>query len=68
MADALLVSGLDELILSFRSAAPTFYENYCNARAVVNRATTRDTVEPDVTAVPAGQGGVRDGKVKKIRR
>ncbi len=48
-ADALLVTGLDELILSFRTTAPTFYEDYRNARAVVNRAATRDTVEPIAT-------------------
>ena len=48
-ADALLTNGLDELILSFRSTAPTFYEDYRNARAVVNRDATRDTVEPIAT-------------------
>lgn len=51
-ADALLTTGLDELILSFKATSPTFYEDYRNARAVVNRAATRDTVEPDVTVVP----------------
>lgn len=51
-ADGLLTNGLDELILSFRTTAPTFYEDYRNARAVVNRAATRDTVDLDVTVVP----------------
>lgn len=49
-ADGLLTNGLDELVLSFQITAPTFYEDYRNARAVVNRAATRDTVEGDGTA------------------
>lgn len=49
-ADGLLANGLDELILSFQSTAPTFFDDYRNARAVVNRAATRDTAEGDNTA------------------
>ena len=51
-ADALLTNGLDELILSFRATAPTFFEDYRNARAVVKRAATRDTVDGNPAVVP----------------
>ena len=44
-ADRLLAKGLDELSQKFQKSAPTFYEDYWNARAVVDTAATRDTEE-----------------------
>lgn len=44
-ADGLLSDHLDRLILQFADSDPEFYNNYTNARAIVNNASGRDTGE-----------------------
>ena len=44
-ADRLLEKGLDELSLKFKTSAPTFYQDYWNARAVVDTAASHDMVD-----------------------
>ena len=51
-ADRLLNKGLDDLVLKFRKSAPTFYQDYKNARAIVDTAATRNTT-PAVTPLNA---------------
>ncbi len=44
-ADRLLKKGLDGLSLKFKKSAPVFYQDYWNARRIVDIAATRDTSE-----------------------
>ncbi len=44
-ADRLLSKGLDGLSLKFKKSAPAFYQDYWNARRIVDIAATRDTAE-----------------------
>lgn len=44
-ADRLLDKSLDDLVLKFRKSAPQFYQDYWNARAIVDTAATRDTTD-----------------------
>ena len=54
-ADRLLVKGLDELSLKFKKSAPAFYQDYWNARVVVDTAATRDTLDPIAIATVVPQ-------------
>ena len=42
-ADRLLTNGLDGLSLKFKKSAPAFYQDYWNARRIVDIGATRDT-------------------------
>ena len=44
-ADRLLTKGLDPLSLKFKKSASTFYQDYWNARAIVDTSATRDTTD-----------------------
>ena len=44
-ADRLLEKGLDELSLKFKKSAPKFYQDYWNARRIVDTAATCDTTD-----------------------
>ena len=44
-ADQLLADGLDRLVLQFKDTEPEFFNNYTNARAIVNNASGRDSGE-----------------------
>jgi hypothetical protein len=44
-ADLLLTDSLDGLVLQFKDSEPAFYNNYTNARAVVNNASGRNSGE-----------------------
>jgi len=47
-ADRVLNKSLDNLALKFKKAAPQFYQDYKNARAIVDTAATRETKDGDV--------------------
>ncbi len=51
-ATRLLDRGLDDLVLKFKKSAPTFYQDYKNARAIVDTAATHATT-PVVTPLNA---------------
>jgi len=44
-ADQLLTDSLDRLVLQFKDSEPEFYNNYTNARAIVNNASGRSSGE-----------------------
>ena len=44
-ADQLLADGLDRLVLQFKDSEPEFYNNYLNARVIVDNASGHDSGE-----------------------
>lgn len=42
-ADRLLTDGLDKLVLQFKDSEPEFYNNYTNARVIVDNASGHDS-------------------------
>ena len=45
VADRLLADGLDKLVLQFKDSEPEFYNNYTNARIIVDNASGHDSGE-----------------------
>ena len=52
-ADRLLSKGLDELSRKFKKSAPAFFEDYWNARKIVDTAATHDSDEDGQSLPPA---------------
>ena len=45
LGDGLLTDQLDKLVLQFKDSEPEFYNNYTNARVIVDNASGRDSGE-----------------------